>query len=1115
MDSSFSRVSLSQVPPKSHKFMAELHDTSEIIERIFLVASKREVAGSHPSMLFGDDLTTSDGYFTIDTLEQLLFERSQMRSIPAERICPKSSPLSDPAFQLDPITYLFESFRRSLPFSDSKEELNVRMAKACQTQIFRQASLCLLLDIEMEVETAAQSLLNLLIACTHPNSDPDNVVAVDTFLLGITTVHDDGSLIAPIRPLVKNLLKKLRELGEDPPDSVTNASNDPLQHLLRRLTRRDTLPHPGRKARLLFQTERNGLLNACILLAKYPVTAELLLEFSFPETGSASEQGWRYEDGLLGRLLIASPLLPLQSIQTSLLESSTGGNTWAGEFFNDQVPIKPSVDADKSTIWQLTTELDKNLTLLFKNLLRTGKQNEVVKNSLFKWIGSCLHANRTRKQLANTLGGGGADDLRRHEQQFELASDGFLNNLASLMVRLCQPLLTPPAAAVGALFQPKSPLNLVRPAFVVSRKAKVVLPELADETRLNRQHSGDVAAEEEENDAFPLLTDLFFLAHTALRLAFPTLLALHFETNRQLHQWEQEASLRSSNGESAAFMVGSLLGSSNSSQDDRFIQYCLRERTSRFLEQTAVLSCPSRLHDYLAFTATTCRLLVDLASQDSTELSLLPEFLVDNVVEIVGYLRRLNDDFIESSEAADVALEPLLEFSIVFMHHPFALTNPHLRARLAEILETLIPFRDDEEWNSRPVGSNLFTASGLRFIRREELMKSTIAACLKDAIAALLTAFVAIELSPGTDAATSTLDSVTSAVEDSNADTNRQEMVQTAAVSFEEKFHYRRPMYACLRFWYGKADYDRQFKQLEDLAVEHIDDARPPLLLQFLSLLINDATFLLDEAIGFLAQLKQKERQREAEGGRFTNREEESMFQHMSRLARYHISLGLDNISALRRVISLCPRLVTHPILVDRIACMLNYFLSRLVGPKSRELIVRDKSTYGFKPELFVEEICRVYVNLGLDKADKDNSPTVTAFLRAVVSDGRSYTPDLLDQALRVLHRVAIDAQFVQQFSCVAEALQAEQVAVTEDALGFEDAPDDFCDPIMGELMEDPVRLPTSNKIVDRKTIYRHLLSDAKDPFNRQPLEMSMVIPETELKAKIQAWVAAKRAERK
>lgn len=304
-------------------------------------------------------------------------------------------------------------------------------------------------------------------------------------------------------------------------------------------------------------------------------------------------------------------------------------------------------------------------------------------------------------------------------------------------------------------------------------------------------------------------------------------------------------------------------------------------------------------------------------------------------------------------------------------------------------------------------------------------MKSpTVELYLKEAIGALLAAFVAIELSPGTETATSTLETVASASENSDTTgsaSNQEELVQTAAVSFEEKFHYRRPMYACLRFWYGQPAYDEQFRRLEDTAVAHIDDARPPLLLQFLSLLINDATFLLDEAIGFLAQLKLKERAREAEGGHFSNRDEESMFQHMSRLARYHISLGLDNISALRRVISLCPRLVTHPILVDRIACMLNYFLSRLVGPKSRDLTVRDKSTYGFRPDLFVEEICRVYVNLGLGEGD---SSTVVAFLRAVVSDGRSYTPDLLDQALNVLHRVSKDERFVEKFSRVTKALQ-------------------------------------------------------------------------------------------
>lgn len=43
--------------------------------------------------------------------------------------------------------------------------------------------------------------------------------------------------------------------------------------------------------------------------------------------------------------------------------------------------------------------------------------------------------------------------------------------------------------------------------------------------------------------------------------------------------------------------------------------------------------------------------------------------------------------------------------------------------------------------------------------------------------------------------------------------------------------------------------------------------------------------------------------------------------------------------------------------------------------------------------------------------------------------------------------------------------------------------------------MEDPVILPRSRISVDRATIRSHLLSDPKDPFNRQPLSIDDVIP--------------------
>lgn len=114
--------------------------------------------------------------------------------------------------------------------------------------------------------------------------------------------------------------------------------------------------------------------------------------------------------------------------------------------------------------------MDEKLTLLFKNLLRTGRQHNQVLDSFFIWLGSCLHANRSRKQLANTLGG--HDDIRQMEQQSKLASDGFLNNLASLVVRLCGPLLKSQATTES----PKSPINFIKPDFVVSEKVKRVLP---------------------------------------------------------------------------------------------------------------------------------------------------------------------------------------------------------------------------------------------------------------------------------------------------------------------------------------------------------------------------------------------------------------------------------------------------------------------------------------------------------------------------------------------------------------------------------------------------------------------------------------------------------------
>ncbi len=83
----------------------------------------------------------------------------------------------------------------------------------------------------------------------------------------------------------------------------------------------------------------------------------------------------------------------------------------------------------------------------------------------------------------------------------------------------------------------------------------------------------------------------------------------------------------------------------------------------------------------------------------------------------------------------------------------------------------------------------------------------------------------------------------------------------------------------------------------------------------------------------------------------------------------------------------------------------------------------------------------------------------------------------------------------------------------------------------MYTLMRDPVLLPSSRTVIDRATIKSHLLSDAKDPFNRMPLSLEDVVPgafhschlrlgskcvysvhaDLDLKARIEAFLAERR----
>merc|ERR1711972_755649 len=111
-------------------------------------------------------------------------------------------------------------------------------------------------------------------------------------------------------------------------------------------------------------------------------------------------------------------------------------------------------------------------------------------------------------------------------------------------------------------------------------------------------------------------------------------------------------------------------------------------------------------------------------------------------------------------------------------------------------------------------------------------------------------------------------------------------------------------------------------------------------------------------------------------------------------------------------------------------------------------------------------------------------------------------------KAVNILGREQmISKEMLQDFDKFVSELN-ELAAAQEAALAAVNVPDEYLDPIMQDIMLDPVLLPTSQTIMDRRVIERHIMSNDDDPFNRMPLAVKDLVPQTELRDQIHAFCA-------
>uniref|UniRef100_A0A4W3H6N9 Ubiquitin conjugation factor E4 B n=1 Tax=Callorhinchus milii TaxID=7868 RepID=A0A4W3H6N9_CALMI len=258
---------------------------------------------------------------------------------------------------------------------------------------------------------------------------------------------------------------------------------------------------------------------------------------------------------------------------------------------------------------------------------------------------------------------------------------------------------------------------------------------------------------------------------------------------------------------------------------------------------------------------------------------------------------------------------------------------------------------------------------------------------------------------------------------------------------------------------------------------------------RYINMLINDTTYLLDESLDSLKRIHEvqeemKNKERWDALPRDQQQSRQSQLTQDERVSRSYLALGAETVDMFHYLTKQVQKPFLRPELGPRLAAMLNFNLQQLCGPKCRDLKVENPEKYGFEPKKLLDQLTDIYLHLDCPR-----------FAKAIADDQRSYSKELFDEVILKMKKAGIKSTIaIEKFRLLAEKVEEIVTKNARAEIDYGDAPDEFRDPLMDTLMNDPVKLP-SGTIMDRSIILRHLLNSPTDPFNRQHLTENMLEP--------------------
>jgi len=181
---------------------------------------------------------------------------------------------------------------------------------------------------------------------------------------------------------------------------------------------------------------------------------------------------------------------------------------------------------------------------------------------------------------------------------------------------------------------------------------------------------------------------------------------------------------------------------------------------------------------------------------------------------------------------------------------------------------------------------------------------------------------------------------------------------------------------------------------------------------------------------------------------------------------------------------------------------IVNYIFGIYTGVRGR-IGLKNNKEYEFDPKSVILSLISIFCSF----RDCDD------ILRLIVKDERSFNFKNFEYVL-AMHQsgeITINYEEKTQLSKIIEKFKVFNLELNSKKVNYDDACDEFLDPITFQLMDDPVMLPSSKTVVDRKTIETHLTKDKTDPFNRSLLTSEMLVSCNDLKYRIEEYKKGKK----